>query len=196
MSGGSISARLHLGTDSRLEISGEEAEPLTIEIRGTGATLRWFTDHFTDSDQSIAVVEGTTVFDIIDGKASGLPPGCEGLLCLIPGQAEGEGEVPGIGGLIGIAGHHGRYHVYRAILEGAAFALRSGMERSGVQPQDLTVIEVAGPGARSRLWLQIHADVLGVAMKGEREAQPDPARRDIYEAAYGRFLRLTEATRA
>jgi len=153
VSSGSIEARLRLGTDSRLEIEGSGTEPLVVEVCGTGAMLRWFTDHFADSDQSIAVVEGTTVFDIMDGKASGLPPGCEGLVCLIPGQSEegaagaGRGEPGGPGGgLIGITVHHGRYHVYRAILEGAAFALRSGMERCGVQFEDLDAIEAEGAG--------------------------------------------------
>jgi sugar (pentulose or hexulose) kinase len=191
---GSPSARLHLGSDSRLALPGEGDEALTIQVPRTGATLRWFTDHFADSDQSIAVVENATVFEVIDEKASGIPPGCEGLICLMPGPEKGEGT--GAGGLVGLTESHGRYHVFRAILEGAAFALRGAVEAAGGRLQDLEVIEVEGAGARSRLWLQIHADVLRTAIRGEREAKPDPARRPTYEAAYARYLHLRKALEA
>jgi len=184
-SGAGSDHRLHLGTDTRLEIVGESGDAHSVTVPGTGRLLRWFTDHFTDSDQSVAVVEGATVFTIIDEKSSGIAPGCEGLRCLV--QEEGGAA------LIGLKPHHGRYHVYRAILEGSAFALRAALEAEGTPPGSMDRVTVTGAGARSRLWLQIHADVLGVTVTGEREAQPDPARRDLLEAAYQELVSFKES---
>jgi sugar (pentulose or hexulose) kinase len=178
-------ARLYLGTDSRLELTRPDGGERTVSVPGTGGVLRWFTDHLTDSDQSIAVVEGATVFEIIDEKASGIPPGCEGLHCI----HAADGTVT----LTGLTSDHGRYHVYRAILEGGAFALRSGLETAGVSPADLDGVRVEGPGARSRLWQQIHADILEVGVTGERLARPDAARRPGYRAAYRRYRVLRDA---
>jgi sugar (pentulose or hexulose) kinase len=57
---------------------------------------------------------------------------------------------------------HTRAHVYRAILEGLAYALRQGKEltekRSGVTITDL---RVAGGGSQSNAAMQLTADVFG-----------------------------------
>jgi sugar (pentulose or hexulose) kinase len=176
--------RLYLGTDSRLQLGGPEREGRTVTVPGTGGLLRWFTDHLTDSDQSIAVVEGATVFEVIDEKASGIPPGCEGLHCIH--------DAGGTASLAGLRPDHGRYHVYRAILEGGAFALRLALEAADVTPSALEGLRAEGPGARSRLWLQIHADILEVAVAGEHVARPDAARRPGYRAAYRRYRTLRD----
>jgi sugar (pentulose or hexulose) kinase len=67
------------------------------------------------------------------------------------------------GALIGFGDVHGRAHVYRAILEGLAYALRDGLERSvrksGVPVREL---RVSGGGSQSRASVQLFADVFGV----------------------------------
>ena len=58
---------------------------------------------------------------------------------------------------------HTRAHVYRAILEGLAYALREGKERtekrSGVPITDL---RVAGGGSQCNAAMQLTADVFGI----------------------------------
>jgi sugar (pentulose or hexulose) kinase len=58
---------------------------------------------------------------------------------------------------------HTRAHVYRAILEGLAYALREGKERtekrSGVP---ITKLRVVGGGSQSNAALQLTADVFGM----------------------------------
>ena len=59
------------------------------------------------------------------------------------------------------AGHH-RGHLVRAVLEGVTFALRDSLElmrRLGVDAEDAVAV---GGGARSAVWRQMQADVLGV----------------------------------
>jgi sugar (pentulose or hexulose) kinase len=67
------------------------------------------------------------------------------------------------GAVIGFGDVHTRAHLYRAILEGLAYALREGAERtvrrSGVP---ITELRVAGGGSQSRAAMQLTADVFGL----------------------------------
>ena len=67
------------------------------------------------------------------------------------------------GAIVGFGDVHGRAHVYRAILEGLAYGLREGAERtvrkSGVEIREL---RVSGGGSQSRAAVQLFADVFGV----------------------------------
>ncbi len=58
---------------------------------------------------------------------------------------------------------HTRAHVYRAILEGLAYALREGKERierrSGVR---ITELRVSGGGSQSDAAMQLTADIFGL----------------------------------
>jgi sugar (pentulose or hexulose) kinase len=75
-------------------------------------------------------------------------------------------KVPGPearGAIIGFGAMHTRAHVYRAILEGLAYALREGAERtsrrSGVP---ITELRVAGGGSQSNAAMQLTADIFGL----------------------------------
>jgi xylulokinase len=70
-------------------------------------------------------------------------------------------------------------HIVRAIMEGAILNLGYGFERMktlGLKPSE---IRATGGGARSRLWLQIAADVFGTPVVTLKEAEA---------AAYGAAL--------
>ncbi len=70
----------------------------------------------------------------------------------------------GKGALIGFGDVHKRAHVYRAILEGLAYELRSGKEqiekRSGTK---ITRLRVSGGGSQSDAAMQLTADIFGMA---------------------------------
>jgi sugar (pentulose or hexulose) kinase len=92
------------------------------------------------------------------------PPGSMGLVLQpywMPGVRYPGPEAKGA--LIGFGDVHGRAHVYRAILEGLAYALRDGLERSvrksGVKVREL---RISGGGSQSRPAVQLFADVFGI----------------------------------
>jgi xylulokinase len=63
---------------------------------------------------------------------------------------------------VGLTIRHALPHLTRAVLEGVAFGLRDSfelMKNSGLA--NVTQVRVTGGGARSPLWKQILADVLG-----------------------------------
>jgi len=91
-------------------------------------------------------------------------PGARGLL-LQPYWSPGI-KVPGPeakGAIIGFGDVHTRAHLYRAILEGLAYGLREGMERtvrrSGIP---ITELRVSSGGSQSDAAMQITADIFGL----------------------------------
>jgi xylulokinase len=84
------------------------------------------------------------------------------------------------GAWIGLTLRHGRPHLTRAVLEGVAFGIKDSFTL--IQGAGLGVIEqvrVSGGGAKSALWRQIMADVLGVELATVNTAEG---------AAYGAAL--------
>src|SRR4029079_5970642 len=67
------------------------------------------------------------------------------------------------GAMVGFGDVHGRAHVYRAMLEGLAYALREGAERT-VRRSTVPIRElrISGGGSQSRAAVQLFADVFGV----------------------------------
>jgi sugar (pentulose or hexulose) kinase len=93
-----------------------------------------------------------------------VPPGSEGLL-LQPYWTPGIRH-PGPdarGAVIGFSDVHTRAHLYRAILEGLAYALREGKERierrGGVR---ITSLRVSGGGSQSDAAMQLTADIFNL----------------------------------
>src|SRR5471030_2492314 len=101
---------------------------------------------------------------LFDALVNAVPPGSMGLM-LQPYWSPGIRE-PGVeakGAMIGFGDVHTRAHIYRAILEGLAYALRQGMEsiekRSKVSIKRL---RVAGGGSQSDAAMQLTADIFGL----------------------------------
>ncbi|MEO3777562.1 FGGY-family carbohydrate kinase [Micromonospora sp. B11E3] len=95
-------------------------------------------------------------------EAAEVPPGAEGLLFLP--FVNGAPEHPSASGtFLGLSSNHRRGHLARAVIEGVAQYHRVQLDRvlaSGADVGDRPW-RLAGGGARSAVWAQIFADVLG-----------------------------------
>jgi len=137
--------------------------------------VSWFKNEFAQPELEIAKELGIEPEQLFDEMVRTVPPGSNGLI-LQPYWSPGL-KIPGPearGAIIGFNDTHTRMHIYRAILEGIAFGLREGAERtskrSGIK---ITHLMVAGGGSQSDAALQITADIFGI-----------PASRpSIYEAS-------------
>jgi sugar (pentulose or hexulose) kinase len=137
--------------------------------------VSWFKQEFGLREQKIAEQRGTIPEDLFDELVESVPPGSEGLVLQpywSPGLREPGPEARGA--IIGFSDTHTRAHIYRAILEGLAYALREGKEktekRSGVK---ITELRVAGGGSQSRAAMQLTADIFGMPV----------SRPHVYEAS-------------
>ena len=129
-----------------------------------GAAVTWFRDQFCRDETQAAVARGVDVHDLLDAAARGIPPGAEGMLFLpyLMGERSPIWDGRASGAFVGLSLYHRREHLYRAVLEGVAFALRhnidAGAAAAATLHDDLIVV---GGAAHSDLWMQIIADVTG-----------------------------------
>jgi len=126
--------------------------------------VTWFKQEFGLREQKLADEQGVEPEALFDDLVRTVPPGSDGLV-LQPFWSPGL-RFPGPearGAIIGFSDVHTRAHIYRAILEGLAYALREGAERtakrSGVA---ITELRVAGGGSQSDAAMQLTADVFGL----------------------------------
>ncbi len=106
-------------------------------------------------------------FDDLVDAAGPIPPGSEGLLFLpyLTGERTPYPDPLARGAWIGLTVRHSRAHMTRAVLEGVAFGIKDSFTL--IREAGLGAIEqvrISGGGAKSPLWRQIMADVLGVEL--------------------------------
>ena len=126
--------------------------------------VSWFKEQFGLLEQQIAQQQGVTPESLFDDLVNAVPPGAHGLM-LQPFWNPGI-KVPGPearGAVIGFGDIHNRAHLYRAILEGLAYALREGKERIEKRSGEaITRLRVAGGGSQSDAAMQITANVFNL----------------------------------
>lgn len=148
-----------------------------------GAVPAWFRDQLAGVEQAVerwtADLGGPDAYAQLDARAQQVPAGSDGVLVLpyFMGERSPIWDPDARGTVTGLTLYHTRAHLYRACLEGVAFALRHNIEagREARYPLD-DVLHVVGGAVRSELWLQIIADVVGlpvVATQGGEAAYGD-----------------------
>lgn len=156
-----------------IEYKTLECNPSAIEglwlvssyIIGGGLTHRWFIDTFCKDDKDEAKKTGINVYEILDKKASQIPPGSESLLFVphLSGRATpSDTDVRGL--YIGFSWTHSKEHFYRAILESIAYENTHSLNitKANYPHIEFNKVIVLGGGASSNLWNQIKADVIGI----------------------------------
>jgi sugar (pentulose or hexulose) kinase len=126
--------------------------------------VSWFKREFAHREQRLARERGVEPEELFDELVNQVPPGSMGLM-LQPFWSPGL-KVPGPeakGAVIGFGDVHTRAHLYRAILEGVAYALREGKERTERRSRTPIIeLRVAGGGSQSDAALQLTADLFGL----------------------------------
>jgi sugar (pentulose or hexulose) kinase len=126
--------------------------------------VNWFKEQFGQAEQAAAQKLGVTPEVLFDEMVGTVPPGAMGLT-LQPYWSPGVRR-PGPaakGAVIGFGDVHTRAHLYRAILEGLAYALREGRERIEKRGRlRLTALRVSGGGSQSDAAMQLTADVFNL----------------------------------
>ncbi len=154
-------------------------------IGGGTQNIVWFVEQLSGIDRA-ALQRGETPEQILETMAAGIVDGSEGLLCLPywSGAMTPYWDGNARGAFVGLSGRHGKAHMYRAILESLALEeklLTTGVESAIGQPLDEIIL--LGGGARSPLWCQIIANVLGRPISLAREPESTALGAGIHAAA-------------
>jgi xylulokinase len=125
----------------------------------SGGALVWFRDTF-----------GLADFAELTKRAGEAPPGAGGVTFLpaLSGAMAPEWIASARGAFYGLTPSHGVPHMARALLEGLAFAMRDVFDRVSALGVQCDALRIVGGGARSSLWKQIRADLIGLPAETPR----------------------------
>jgi xylulokinase len=134
----------------------ETWEAMGVMLNAAGS-LQWFRD---------TLAPGLS-FDELTAEAAKCAAGVDGLTFLpyLQGERTPHADPDARGAFTGLARHHDRGALVRALLEGVAYGLRDSLELLHGLGVDARSGRVSGGGATSRLWLEIVASVLGLPLE-------------------------------
>lgn len=120
-------------------------------------SLQWYRDTLAPQ----------TSFDDLVGEAASVPAGSEGLFFLpyLTGERTPHPDPLARGAWVGLTVRHTRAHLTRAVLEGVAFGIKDSftlIQQAGLG--SINQVRISGGGAKSPLWRQIMADVVGAEL--------------------------------
>lgn len=129
-------------------------------MQAAGASYAWARDTLGVPEQRSAERGGGSAFAQLDALAAASPPGARGVLFLpyLLGERSPRWNPNARGAFVGLAAHHDRGDMLRAVLEGVAMNLRLILLALTAR-EPLERLRLIGGGARSDLWNRIMADM-------------------------------------
>jgi len=119
--------------------------------------LKWFRD----------LCEPDTDYTEFLAEVVNVPAGCDGLSVLphFSGTASPTFNPHARGAIVGLTLGHGRAHIARAIMESCVCLLQDLLEPIRAHNIEVSSVRTLGGAARSDLWLQMKADLLGIPVE-------------------------------
>jgi autoinducer 2 (AI-2) kinase len=134
-----------------------------------GLVMRWFRDGFCQLEKQQGEASGKDPYYLMDQKAKDIPAGSYGMLCAfsdVMNFISWKHASPTFTNFELDPQKFNRYTFYRAILENTAMVTKGHLdlvkEATGNMPSEIVF---AGGAAKSPLWCQIVADILGLPVK-------------------------------
>ncbi len=124
--------------------------------KSCAASYRWYRDTFGGE------------YKELDEGAAALPIGCDGLIFhpYLNGELTPYADPMLCGSFTGVRATHTKAHFTRAVLEGVAYSLLdSKIYLDSLNIPYNTVATAIGGGTKGKLWRQMIADTLGIALK-------------------------------
>ncbi len=143
-------------------------------IAGGGLNLRWFRDEMVAYEKKESDAIGEDIYERLNQMASKVPLGSEKLLFLPHFSGRTCPNDPHThGALLGLTWTHTKAHIYRSMLEAVGYEYAYYLDITRKLLPDLEVtaaFNIAG-GARSNLWRQIKADILGIPYSNRNKTE-------------------------
>ena len=130
-------------------------------ISSTGACLKWYRDQLGACTEDEKAIFERQPYIYMDELAAACAP--TGKLVFLPymaGERTPLWNIHARGVLFGLTHSTTRGQIIRSILEGSSFALKHTLVEAEKSGQSIKSISSVGGGSKSRIWLQIKADVL------------------------------------
>ncbi|SMB98188.1 xylulokinase [Thermanaeromonas toyohensis ToBE] len=126
-------------------------------MASSGSLVKWFVVNVLGQDATPEILTQ------LDREAKRVPPGAGGLIVLpyFLGEKTPILDPLARGVFFGLSLHHGRGHIFRAILEAVIFGFRHHVEVLEEMGCNIRRVFATNGGVKSQLWTQIAADILG-----------------------------------
>ncbi|MEJ8473713.1 FGGY-family carbohydrate kinase [Roseibium algae] len=134
-------------------------------MASSGSLLRWLAAMIGGSQDD-------TSLKLLDGEAASIPAGSDGVRALpyFLGEKTPIHDPMARGTVTGLSLSHSRAHVWRAVLEAVACGFRHHLEVLEETDRPPTRLLASDGGSRSRVWMQIVADICGQPVHGLADA--------------------------
>ncbi len=110
-------------------------------------------------------VLGSDDYSLDENLASATEIGEVMFLPYLRGERCPHNDVTAKGAFVGLTANTTRGQMSRAVMEGVAFAMRDCLEAAKLGGVSPSVATICGGGAKSKVWRQIMADVLGIPVR-------------------------------
>ncbi|GHU67712.1 xylulokinase [Clostridia bacterium] len=132
-------------------------------MNSTGYSMKWFSQQFGANVRAFAVSRDLSAYDIFSLEAEKAPAGSRGVLFhpYLAGESCPIWNENARASFVGMTGRTTRGDMIRSIMEGVCFSARHNLEVFEKCGCVIDEIVVCGGPAKSRVWMQILADVLG-----------------------------------
>ncbi|MDO4888893.1 MAG: FGGY family carbohydrate kinase [Actinomycetaceae bacterium] len=164
-----------------------------------GSVIRWF---IATSAADLVEAEkdgGPSPYEVLNEASKDIPPGSDGVVVTeyFQGNRSPYTDDRARGTITGLSLHHRREHIYHAIQEATCYGLELNlrtMRAAGYEPDSIVA---CGGALSSPEWMQMHADITGLAITiTEVQDAPSLGSAIMGAVAAGRFADLHEAAQA
>jgi xylulokinase len=127
-----------------------------------GSALNWFTKTIAMGEAQNAAKKGVSLHQHLDQISTNIPPGSDGVQ-IVPyflGEKTPIHDPRARGMINGLSLNHDLRHIWHALLEGFGYAFRHHFEVFNELGYPTKIIYASDGGSKSRLWMQICADIL------------------------------------
>ena len=135
-------------------------------INNGGLVLNWLIENCFKDGTAMARSEKGDIYDILNDYASDIPAGSNGLLFLpfLTGERSPDWNSKARGLIIGLSLSHSHKALVKAAMEGIVMRLYANFLILREIVGDREAVVVTGGFTRSRVWLQIMADIFGTRL--------------------------------
>lgn len=124
--------------------------------------VSWFQKEFAELERIAEETSNKSAIELLNEKLDDIPAGCDGLM-FQPYFTPSMNMPYAKGGFVGMADHHGRIHMYRAVIEGINYSLMEGIKLAETAGNfKVAEIRLGGGGSQSSEICQITANMFGI----------------------------------
>ncbi len=144
---------------------------LITEASPTSASnLQWFIEQLCGEESKLAEENGLSVFDLTNDMVAQIEPE-ENKLLFLPFLFGSNAAPDAKACFIGLSGSHTKANLLRAVYEGIVFSHLYHFEKLLASREAPQSVRISGGASRSRVWVQIFADVLQLPVEVVKGAE-------------------------